>query len=315
MILSGVSEALSRVGRLKAVEETVDAIRRAGGEVRLAGLTDPAKALLVPLAFAELGRPLIVLVESNQRAEELLAPLRWFYRALTGKPASRVLTLPANDVLPYEDRSPHPEISEDRAVALWRFATGEADILMVPVGSALGRMRERDFYGQLARTIERDQEIPLGEFLDFLSSAGYEKQVTCEMPGQYAGRGGIIDVFSPEAPQPVRIELLGDTIASIRAFDPSTQRSTNPIQRATLMPLTEFPRRAEALERLRVTVPPDSGREDDIARRASSAPDIWLLSRLGIPRISERRAERNRLRSRHRAADRGRRAGAARCSD
>src|SRR5579863_369190 len=265
MILSGVSEALSRVGRLKAVEETVDAIRRAGGEVRLAGLTDPAKALLVPLAFAELGRPLIVLVESNQRAEELLAPLRWFYRALTGKPASRVLTLPANDVLPYEDRSPHPEISEDRAVALWRFATGEADILMVPVGSALGRMRERDFYGQLARTIERDQEIPLGEFLDFLSSAGYEKQVTCEMPGQYAGRGGIIDVFSPEAPQPVRIELLGDTIASIRAFDPSTQRSTNPIQRATLMPLTEFPRRAEALERQRVTVPPDSGREDDIA--------------------------------------------------
>jgi transcription-repair coupling factor (superfamily II helicase) len=271
MILSGVSEALSRVGRLKAVEETVDAIRRAGGEVRLAGLTDPAKALLIPLAFTELGRPLIVLVESNQRAEELLAPLRWFYRALTGKPASRVLTLPAHDVLPYEARSPHPEISEDRAVALWRFASGEADILVVPVTSALGRMRERDFYGQLARTIERDQEIPLEEFLDFLSSAGYEKQVTCEMPGQYAARGGIIDVFSPEAPQPVRIELLGDTIASIRAFDPSTQRSTNPIQRATFMPLTEFPRRAEALERLRVTVPSDSDQEDDAAPLAPEA--------------------------------------------
>jgi transcription-repair coupling factor (superfamily II helicase) len=263
MILSGVSEALSRVGRLKAVEETVDAIRRTGGEVRLAGLTDPAKALLIPLAFAELGRPLIVLVESNQRAEGLLAPLRWFYRALTGKPAGRVLTLPAPDVLPYEARSPHPEISEDRAVALWRFATGEADIVLVPVASALLRLREREFYGQLARTIERDQEIPLEEFLDFLSSAGYEKQVTCEMPGQYAARGGIIDVFSPEAPQPMRIELLGDTIESIRAFDPSTQRSTSPIQRATFMPLTEFPRRAEALERLRVAVPVDSAGEDD----------------------------------------------------
>src|SRR5574340_793049 len=66
-------------------------------------------------------------------------------------------------------------------------------------------------------------------------------QTTCEMPGQFAVRGGIIDVFSPETPQPVRIELLGDTIESIRAFDPNTQRSTNPVERVTLMPLTEFP--------------------------------------------------------------------------
>jgi transcription-repair coupling factor (superfamily II helicase) len=275
MILSGVSEALSRVGRLKAVEESLDAIRRSGGEVRLAGLTDSAKALLVPLAFAELGRPLVLLLDSNQRAEEVLAPLRWFYRALTGKPASRVLALPAHDVLPYDNRSPHPEISEDRAVALWRFASGEADILVVPIASALGRMRERDFYPQLARTIQRDQEIPLQEFLDFLWGAGYEKQVTCEMPGQFAARGGIIDVFSPEAPQPVRIELLGDAIESIRAFDPSTQRSTNPIERATLIPLTEFPRRAEVLERLRVTVPSDSGREDDGDPVALQAPETF----------------------------------------
>lgn len=266
MILSGVSESLSRVGRLKAIEETVDAIRRSGGEVRLAGLTDPAKALLIPLAFAELGRPLIVLVESNERAEELLPPLRWLYRALTGKPGSRVLVLPSSDVLPYEGRSPHPEISEDRAVALWRFASGEADILLAPVASALSRMREREFYRQLARTVERDQEIPTEEFLDFLASAGYEKEVTCEMPGQYAVRGGIIDVFSPEAAQPVRIELLGDTIESIRAYDASTQRSTNPVQRVTLVPLTEFPRRAEALERLRVAVPSDvSDEEEDAA--------------------------------------------------
>jgi transcription-repair coupling factor (superfamily II helicase) len=83
------------------------------------------------------------------------------------------------------------------------------------------------------------------------------------MPGQFSVRGGIIDVFSPEAPQPVRVELLGDTIESIRAFDPNTQRSTNPMERATLLPLTEFPRRAEVLQRLRV--PAASGREDDEA--------------------------------------------------
>jgi transcription-repair coupling factor (superfamily II helicase) len=261
MILSSVSELLVGVGRKAVLEEAFETLRRTGGEVRVAGLTDSAKALVAPLAFAELGRPTILLVDSNQHAEAIAEPLRWFYRAITGKPGHRVLVLPAHDVLPYESRSPHAEISEDRAVALWRFASGEADVLIAPVQTALSRMRDREFYRQLARTIERDQAIPLEELLDFLASAGYDKQITCEMPGQYAVRGGIIDIFSPEAPQPVRVDLLGDTIESIRAFDPNTQRSTNPMQRATLMPLTEFPQRTEVLERMRVAS--ESARDDD----------------------------------------------------
>jgi len=261
MILSSVSELLVRVGRSPVIEESLDTLRRSGGEVRISGLTDSAKALIAPLAFAELGRPTIVLVQSNQHAEAIVEPLRWFYRAVTGKAGHRVLVLPAHDVLPYESRSPHPEISEDRAVALWRFASGEADILVTPIQTAIARMADRDTYRQLARTIERDQEISIDELLEFLSSAGYDKQIACEMPGQYSVRGGIIDIFSPEAPQPIRVELLGDTIESIRAFDPNTQRSTNPIGRATLMPLTEFPSHAEVLERMRVTS--DSGREDN----------------------------------------------------
>ena len=263
MILSLVSELLARVGRRPVVEEAVDKLRRSGGFVRLDGLTDPAKTLAAALAATELGRPAIFIVESNQRAEALVEPLRWFYRAVTGKPGHRVVHLPALEVLPYDGRSPHAEISEDRAVALWRFANGDADLMIAPVQAALWRMREAEFYRHLARTIERDQEIPHRELLDFLSSAGYEKQTTCEMPGHFSVRGGIIDVFSPEAPQPVRVELLGDTIESIRAFDPNTQRSTNPMERATLLPLTEFPRRAEVLQRLRV--PAASGREDDEA--------------------------------------------------
>src|SRR5580700_4414137 len=260
MILSLVSELLARVGRRPVVEEAVDNLRRSGGFVRLDGLTDPAKTLVAALAATELGRPAILIVESNQRAEALAEPLRWFYRAVTGKPGHRVVHLPALEVLPYDGRSPHAEISEDRAVALWRFANGDADLMIAPIQAALWRMRESEFYRHLARTIERDQDIPHRELLDFLSSAGYDKQTTCEMPGQFAVRGGIIDVFSPEATQPARIELLGDTIESIRAFDPNTQRSTNPVERATLLPLTEFVRGPEVLEKMRIPVA--SGRED-----------------------------------------------------
>jgi len=261
MILSLVSELLSRVARRPEIEQTLDALRRSSGEVRLAGLTDPAKAFVSAVATAQLGRPTILIVESNQRAEMLVEPVRWFYRAITGKPGRRVALLPAYDVLPYESRSPHAEISEDRAVALWRFALGEADLLIVPIQAAVWRLREPEFYGELALTIARDQSIEHEALLTFLSSAGYDKQVTCEMPGQYAVRGGIIDIFSPESPQPVRVELLGDTIESIRAFDPNTQRSTNPVERAALMPLTEFPRHREVLDRLRA--PSASNREDD----------------------------------------------------
>ncbi|HXZ13011.1 MAG TPA: transcription-repair coupling factor [Candidatus Sulfotelmatobacter sp.] len=268
MILPLVSELLARVGHRPSVEEAIDTLRSAGGEVRLAGLTDPAKALLAPIAAAALGRPAIFLVDSNQRAEALLEPLRWFYRAVTGKPGRRVAYLPALDVLPYEDRSPHAEILEDRAVALWRFAAGEADLILAPVQAALWRMCEPEFYRRLARTIERDQSIAHEDLLEFLAAAGYDRQVTCEMPGQFSVRGGIIDVFSPEAAQPVRLELLGDTIESIRAFDPNTQRSTNPVERWTLLPLAEFPRRAAVLERMRV--PSDSGRED-----GSPAPGFY----------------------------------------
>jgi transcription-repair coupling factor (superfamily II helicase) len=266
MILPLVSELLARVARRPVVEEAFEALRRTGGEVRLAGLTDPAKALLATVAFAELGRPTVLLVETNQRAEAMLEPVRYFYRAVTGKPGRRVAHLPAHDVLPYENRSPHGEISEDRAVALWRFATGDADLLIVPVQAAVWRMRDREFYAQLARTIARDESIAHEDLLEFLSSAGYDRQVTCEMPGQCAVRGGIIDIYSPESSQPVRVELLGDSIESIRAFDPNTQRSTNPVERATLMPLTEFPRHAEVLERARVQSA--SGREDDAAPAA-----------------------------------------------
>jgi transcription-repair coupling factor (superfamily II helicase) len=265
MILPIVSELLSRVGRLPVIDEAVDALRRGRSGRSISGLTDSAKALIAPMIGSELSRPAVLLVDSPQRAENLVEPIRWFYRALTNKPGRRVAHLPAHDVLPYEGRSPHAEISEARAVSLWRFASGEIDLLIASVQAALWRLKPREYYERLALSIARDQSIPYEEFTSFLAGAGYEKKTTCEMPGEYAVRGGIIDIFSPEALQPIRVELLGDTIESIRAFDANTQRSTNPIERATLLPLSEFVLGRGILDRQRVTATAGegSGREDE----------------------------------------------------
>src|SRR5215831_3474876 len=267
MILPFVSELLAQIARRPAIGEACDRIRRDAGEVRIAGLSDSAKALVMPLVFRETGHPAILVVDSNARAEAFLEPIRWCYRAITGKQGRRVAHLPAYEVLPYEGRSPHAEIAEARAVALWRLASGEIDLLIAPVQAVLWRMHDASFYRELARTVARDESIAHQGLIGFLNRAGYEKQTSCEMPGEYAVRGGIIDVFSPEAAQPVRIELLGDTIESIRAFDANTQRSTSPVERATLLPLSEFVLGAETLARQGVAAGThaeevDSGRED-----------------------------------------------------
>src|SRR5574337_318854 len=214
MFLPSVAELLARVARHPVVDRIFDALRRGAPLERLAGVTEVAKALVVAHAAAELRRPVLLLVESNERAEALAEPLRFFYRALSGKPAAHVATLPALDVLPWQNLSPHPEIQGTRAAALWRVSTGQAPVVLTPVAAALMRLRETEFYRGLACSLERDDEVPLEGLIERLSAVGYERQETVEVPGQFAVRGGIVDVFSPESARPVRLELFGDTVES-----------------------------------------------------------------------------------------------------
>ncbi|HEV2314727.1 MAG TPA: transcription-repair coupling factor [Candidatus Acidoferrales bacterium] len=263
MILPLVGELLSRVGRQQAVEECFDRLRRGSRQVVLTGLTDPAKALLVALAVQALSKQTIFLVESNQKADDFEALTLYFLRAL-GRANAQVTVLPSHEVLPYDHQSPHPEISEARAAALWRLTSGEADLVIAPVSAAILRLREPQYYRSLALALARGEDVPREELLAHLASVGYEPVETVEMPGQFAVRGGILDVFPPEAERPVRLELLGDTLESLREFDTDTQRSTSPVERITLLPLTDSPRSAEQLERLRAPV--IAGHEDSERR-------------------------------------------------
>jgi transcription-repair coupling factor (superfamily II helicase) len=240
MILPSVAEVLARTARHASLEDSLDDLRRGAAEVHLAGLTDTAKALVVAHAAAALRRPALFLVESNQRMEALIEPLRFFYSALTRQPAAQVTSLPALDALPWQGLAPHPEILETRAVTLWRAASGAADIVVTSAAAALMRLREREFYAVLGRTLARDADVSLEELLAHLRSVGYERQDIVEMPGQFAVRGGILDVFPVEAARPVRIELFGDTVESLREFDAATQRSVGPVEHVTLPPLAEF---------------------------------------------------------------------------
>jgi transcription-repair coupling factor (superfamily II helicase) len=248
MILPLVAEILGRVGRDSAVESALDALRR-GQDGRITGLTDTAKALVAAQTALALKRTLFFVVESNPRAEALLEPLKFFYEALAPQGrAHGVGVLPAFDVLPWQGLSVHPSIAETRAVSLWRLVTGQMKIALVPLEAARLRLREPAYYRVLARELRREEEVNPQEFMSHLQAAGYAKTETVEMPGQFAARGGLMDVFSPEAPRPLRLEFFGDTLESLREFDPATQRSVRPVDSALLLPLNEFLRGGELLE-------------------------------------------------------------------
>ncbi|HEY1866107.1 MAG TPA: hypothetical protein VGG55_03475, partial [Candidatus Acidoferrales bacterium] len=238
MLLPAVTELLARVARHPAVDQMLESLRRGSKSESLAGLTDPAKALVAAVVATELRRPILFLCDTERRAAETIEPLQFFSRALGG---ATVVSLPGLDALPGQGVGPHPEILGTRAATLWRLASGQASVVVAPVAATLLSFASRDFYEQLSLTLERDQDVSLEDVLAHLRRAGYARADLVEMPGQFAVRGGILDIFPPEAPRPARVELLGDTVESVRAFDPETQRSTGPLSRITLPSLTEFP--------------------------------------------------------------------------
>jgi transcription-repair coupling factor (superfamily II helicase) len=238
-----------------------------GGSARLSGLTSTAKAVYSVLLWQTTGRPLIIVVDGNQEAEALAEAVDTFFRLLTTEDRDGPQLLPALDVLPLQKLSPHAEILEARAVGLWRLATGRAPITVLPVASALLRIAPAEYYRQLALRLKVGDELPLEDVVAHLESVGYERREPVEMVGEYSVRGGILDAFSPEAAKPVRIDLFGDTVESIRRFDVESQRSVLKIDECTLLPLTEFQRSRDLLAELR-----DLMREADTPERELPAP-------------------------------------------
>ncbi len=239
MILPAVRERLDAVLRHPSVEGAVGALRDGAQHISLSGLHDVAKALLAAYLTHELRRPAYFITDSNRRAEALAETVRFFSSVFPGVNGG-VATLPAFDTLPWESQSPHPDILERRAATLFRLTDGQVSLVIAPVQAALWRFQDATTYLSLARTLTKDAEVPLEELIAHLAGVGYTRTEMVELPGQFAMRGGIVDVFSAEAPRPVRIELLGDTVESVREFDPRTQRSIAPVQRTTLLPLTEW---------------------------------------------------------------------------
>ena len=262
--------------------------------VALSGLTTTAKALYLILLSQATERPMIVVTDGNKQAETITELLGAFFDVLvTARETPRPLLLPALDVLPGQRLSPHSEISEERAIGLWRLAAGKTSILVTPAASALLRTGTASFYRQLALALRLGEEVPRDDLVAHIESIGYELRDPVEMVGEYSIRGGILDIFPAEAQRPVRLEFFGDTIESIRRFDPETQRSVLKIEDVTILPLLEYPKSRDVLrdiaDRIETPVPGEtfSGWEFFVPLVRPRTESIFTLSRPALVVLDE----------------------------
>jgi len=285
LIHPAVRDLFLDLGRHPAFQEALRQLG-AGGRVSLSGLTTTAKAVYSVLAWQSTLRPLIIVVDGNKQAEALSEVVNTFFHLLASDDRNSPQLLPALDVLPLQNLSPHAEICEERAIGLWRLATQRVPITILPVTSALLRIEPGEFYRQLSLKLRVGEEVPLDEVVAHLESIGYERREPVEMVGEYSVRGGILDVFSPEAPKPVRIDLFGDQVESIRRFDVESQRSVLKIEDCTLLPLTEYQKSRPLLAQLRELMEETGIPGRDLPPSGETFPGWELVAAMIRPRNS-----------------------------
>src|SRR5919204_2862780 len=183
MLLPFVRELFAGVENTDSFKRAVALLKRAGrgegedsaGRIRVSGLTSSAKALHLPLLQRAISNPLILLVHDNRAAEEMLPVVRAFAELTFATSPNSVVTLPAHDVLPFENLSPHPEIQEQRATALWKIATGTASIVITPIIAAAMRLHSAAYYRDLARVLRRGESIDIETLVEHLNVVGYTR--------------------------------------------------------------------------------------------------------------------------------------------
>ena len=197
----------------------------------------------LPLALARYlphKRLKVVLTQDAEQALRLQTAWRFF------RPHDTAVFLPDWETLPYERFSPHQDLVSERLSALWQIKSGAADVLFVPVATAMQKLPPVPFLAGRTFWLKTGQTLDIGRLKTDLVDAGYNHVSHVVATGEFAVRGGIVDLFPMGSEMPYRIDLFDDEIDSIKTFDTDTQRTISPVSEIRLLPAHEFPTDSEA---------------------------------------------------------------------
>lgn len=193
-------------------------------------------------------RPVIHVARNNERMAAFAEAVNFF------APDVEVIEFPAWDCLPYDRVSPAGAVIARRMSALSKLAQGSAKgprIVVTNADAVLQRVPPKDFVARQGFSAQPGNRIESEKLLAFLAESGFSRTGTVVDPGDLAVRGGIIDLFPPGADAPLRLDFFGDTLESIRTFDPQSQRSTGQLHRLDIEPANEAILTAQTISRFR----------------------------------------------------------------
>jgi len=229
----------------------------AGRALTLANVAEGAEGLIVSdLARAIAAKPkppaisLAVICRDGPRMQQLARALAFF------APDLPVMQFPAWDCQPYDRVSPHGGILAQRLTTLARLSrlagSEKPLIVLTTINAAVQRVPAREVIAAQALSVAPGQVVPMDSIVAWLEHNGYNRSSTVREPGEYAVRGGILDLFPAGLDQPVRFDFFGDTLESIRSFDAETQRTQLDMRSLDLVPVSEFQLVTETIRRFRM---------------------------------------------------------------
>jgi transcription-repair coupling factor (superfamily II helicase) len=224
------------------LDDLVERVLQRSGPIRATGLRGAARALVAArLIEAGAPAPALVLAPDAKSADALLEDLRCFLGEPPPEEGGRVRSFPRPDTLPYDRHSPQPFLVAQRMDALYRLLAEPAGLVLVaPITALAVRVPARDAVRARTLHLEVGQTIDRDALLEQLTAAGYARMPLVEERGELAVRGGIVDLFPPHLSRPVRVELLGDDVESIREFDAASQRSQERLEHVAAPPPREL---------------------------------------------------------------------------
>ena len=248
IFMNFATETTSELKRLR------DEIKRGTRVISLGGLTSIAsKAFVLSNLQSETNETFVIVTDSNKEAETFESDLDFFNakpqkredakdekQSQIANRKSQILTLPSFESDIYANISPHAETLEQRALTLWKLTHSQPDFLILSAKSLITKTLSPNTIKKLGANLKRDEDFAPEDLIEKLVASGYVREEPLKNVGEFSVRGGIIDVWSPTAENPVRIEFFGDTVDSIREFDAETQLSIGQLTEIAIAPMREF---------------------------------------------------------------------------
>ena len=203
-----------------------------------------AKALLVAAAAHERPRGVVLFVVPNDGdIDQAAMDVAFFLASLDGLSSAAVdraiLPFPSHEVDPYRGLAPHVGVTSARARALHGLSNGGARVVIASAAALLPRVSAPSRLRNVSIDLRPGQDVAPTDLAELLVDAGFSREDPADQHGEFAARGGILDIFPAGETHPVRLEFVGDTIESLRTYDPATQRSIAPIDQLTVVPLRD----------------------------------------------------------------------------